>query len=102
MHSTPRKTAPRVVGGRAMRKNNHEVTRGLVDPYRGYPAVARERPGRGYRHVLGQRDVHAFLGILPDWAELSRGLSAIVLAPGDELVDGRIQRGIIELCAWPS
>jgi hypothetical protein len=83
-----------------MRKNNHEPTRGLVDPLRGHPVVARERPGRGYRHVASQRDVHAFLEILPDWPDLAVGLSAIVLAPGDPWVDGRHDRGVIELCAW--
>lgn len=100
MFPSRRKTAPRVVGGRAMRKNNHELTRGLVDPLRDHPVIARERPGRGYRHVLGQRDVRDFLEILPDWQELCRGLSAIVLSPGNPHVDGRHRDGIIELCAW--
>ena len=95
-----RKTAPRVVGGRAMRKNRHEQTRGLIDETRGYPIIVRERPGRGYCHVVSQRQILAFVELLPDWAELSRGLHAIVLAPGNESADGTHNRGVITLDAW--
>lgn len=95
MYSCQRKTAPRVVGGRVLRKNNHELTTAFDRPF-----VTRERPGRGYKHVLAQRDVHAFLEILPGWRELSRGLSAIVLAAGESGMDGRLRGGVIELCAW--
>lgn len=100
MYPSQRKTAPRVVGGRALRKNNHEPTRGLVDPLRDHVIVTRERPGRGYRHVVSQRDVHAFVEIIPNWQSLRVGLSAIVLAEGSDYVNGRHRPGIIELCAW--
>lgn len=95
MYSTQRKTAPRVVGGRVLRKNNHEVTRSFDTPF-----VTRERPGKGYRHVLAQRDVYEFVTLVPDFDELSRGLSGIVLAAGDPWIDGRIHGGFIYLCAW--
>jgi hypothetical protein len=95
-----RKTVPRVVGGRALRKNRHEPTRGLVDPTRPEPAIARERPGRGYRHVLAQRDVATFVALLPDWRQLSVGLHAIVLACGREETDGWHRSGIVAVCAW--
>lgn len=99
-HRFHRKTAPRVVGGRPMRKNRHEQTRGLIDETRGYPVVTRERPGKGYCHVVSQRDIHSFLEIVPDWAELSRGLHAIVLAAGSVRADGTHDRGVITLNAW--
>ena len=95
MVSYNRKTAPRVANGRVLRKNNHETSK----PF-DLPLVTRQRPGRGFRHVLTQRDVYTFLSIVPNWTELSRGLSAIVLAEGDPEVDGRLYRGAIELCAW--
>jgi hypothetical protein len=37
---------------------------------------------------MTKRDVHAFLELLPDWNELSRGLNAIVLAEGWDEADG--------------
>lgn len=95
IHSFPRKTAPRVVGGRTLRKNNHEVTQ----PF-DRPMVSRQRPGEGYRHVLSQRDVHAFIEIVSEWTELSRGLAGIVLAAGDPYLDGRWHERIIYLSAW--
>lgn len=98
--SSVRKTSPRVVGGRVMRKNRHACTRGIVDASRGHPIVVRERPGRGYRHLLTQKHVHDFLAILPDWPTLARGLHGIVLAPGDRGYAGSHDRGVIEICAW--
>ena len=65
-----------------------------------WPAVDRQRPGRGYRHVLMKRDVERFIGILPDWSGLSEGLNAIVLAPGDPCCDGWHRPGIVAVCAW--
>jgi hypothetical protein len=100
VHLVRRKTAPRVVGGRAQRKNRHELTRGLVDPTRREPAIARERPGRGYRHLLAQRDVVRFVMLLPDWPALSIGLHAIVLARGRDDADGFHRDGIVAVCAW--
>lgn len=100
MHRIHRKTAPRVVGGRAMRKNRHEVTRGLIDETRDHVLVTRQRPGRGYCHVVTQPEVHRFVALVPDWPALSRGLHAIVLGPGSEWADGRHDSGVITLHAW--
>jgi hypothetical protein len=62
--------------------------------------VDRRRPGPGYRHLLLKRDVHRFVGLLPDWDELSQGLNAIVLAPGSPRLLGYHRPGLVALCAW--
>ena len=64
------------------------------------PVIDRQRPGKGYRHVLMQRDIETFIGLLPDWAELSRGLNAIVLAPGEYRSNGWHTPGVVGVCAW--
>jgi hypothetical protein len=62
--------------------------------------VDRRRPGHGYRHVVRRVDVEQFAAILPAWAELSAGVDAIVLAPGDGAL-GSHSRGVVGLHAWP-
>jgi hypothetical protein len=62
--------------------------------------IDRRRPGRGYRHLLTVADVRRFLQLLPDWSELSCGLDAVVLAPGERRLLGWHRRGIVALCAW--
>ena len=83
------------------RKNNWEPTPSdhtrVEQPF---PLVIRERPGRGRRHLLAKRDVHAFVELLPDWGELSRGLRAIVLAPGEDDAHGWHDLGTVAVCAW--
>ncbi|MGD2107756.1 MAG: hypothetical protein PVI86_00060 [Phycisphaerae bacterium] len=60
----------------------------------------REKPGPGYRHVLRKNDVIDFISILPDWASLSKGLNAIILAPGDIHCDGWHDAGVVAVTAW--
>jgi hypothetical protein len=60
----------------------------------------RQRPGRGYRHVLRKADIERFIALLPDWEELSRGLEAIVLLPGQDDLEGLYGEGWIGICAW--
>lgn len=62
--------------------------------------IDRQRPGPGYRHVLMQRDVERFIRLMPDWAELSCSLNAIVLAPGERSTDGWHTLGVVHICAW--
>ena len=62
--------------------------------------IDRRRPGKGYRHFLPQRDIETFIGLLPDWTELSKGLNAIVLAPGHRQYFGYHSPGIVHICAW--
>jgi len=47
-----------------------------------------------------KRDIERFINLLPDWEELSIGLNAIVLAPGNGRCDGWHRPGIVALCAW--
>jgi hypothetical protein len=60
-----------------------------------------QAPGRGYRHLLGRRDVERFIGLLPDWDELSIGLEAVLLTPGEPGLDGYHDPGVVAVCAWP-
>jgi len=97
-----RKTAPKVKRGRVQKKNNWVET--SDDAYRyaeaGSPVIDERRPGPKYRHLLTRRDIETFIGILPEWDELSRGLKAIVLAPGEEGAMGWYERGVVAVCAW--
>ncbi len=95
-----RKATPKVIGGRVQKKNNREWTANYYNTPQPMPLIDRQRPGKGYRHVLMQRDVKRFIGLLPDWNELSQGLNAIVLAPGERFLNGWHTRGVVAVCAW--
>lgn len=95
-----RKTDPKVIGGLVQKKNNWALTPDYYNTRQGVPVIDRKRPGQGYRHLLRQRDVLDFIGLLPDWGELSAGLNAIVLAPGSHYVYGYHTRGVVHVCAW--
>ncbi|MFT7513156.1 MAG: hypothetical protein ACI9QL_002364 [Candidatus Omnitrophota bacterium] len=77
-----RRTAPKVRDGKVQKKNRGAKTvhLGLV--------VDRERPARGFRHVITKKDVWNFIDLIPDWSELSSGLERIVLSSGDQDWDG--------------
>ncbi|MDX1951192.1 MAG: hypothetical protein SFY81_03360 [Verrucomicrobiota bacterium] len=96
-----RRTATKVKDGRVQRKNRHQLTslhRSILD---------HESPGRGFRHVLGKRDIQAFIEIIPDFQHLSQRLERIVLASPCLDQDGayqffhRDETGAIFLNAWP-
>ena len=95
-----RKSTPHVVGGKVQKKNNPEWTANYYTTAPAALVIDRQRPGPGYRHVLMQRDVKRFIRLLPDWAELSRGLNAIVLAPGERNTNGWHMSGVVAVCAW--
>ncbi len=97
-----RKSTPQVIGGRVQKKNNPEWTANYYSTPPPSLVIDRQRPGKGYRHLLLQRDIEAFIRLLPDWAELSRGLHAIVLAPGEYSTDGWHSPGVVHVCAWES
>jgi hypothetical protein len=97
-----RRTAPKVKNGRVQKKNKSSLT---PDYGHGRPRefmVDRQRPGKGYRHLVTKRDLERFVALLPDWDELSDGLEAIVLAPGKEGWHGWHYPGVVALCAWPA
>jgi hypothetical protein len=95
-----RKTDPKVIGGLVQKKNNRALTADYYNTEQKTPIIDRRRPGKGYRHLLKQRDVLDFISILPDWDELSAGLNAVVLAPGDPYIYGYHTRGVVHVCAW--
>ena len=95
-----RKTDPKVVGGLVQKKNNWAPTADYYNTDQPLPVIDRRRPGKGYRHLLKQRDVHDFISILPDWKDLSVGLNAVVLAPGMPDVYGYHTFGVVHVCAW--
>lgn len=100
MRFRPRKTAPRVVRGKVRKKNRAAPTSNYWNTPQDVPVIDRRRPGDGHRHVLKKRDVLEFIEILPDWAELSKGLDAILLATADPGCDGWHVPGIVAICAW--
>jgi hypothetical protein len=99
-HFLQRRSAPKVRDGSVQHRNNWTPTRRYHRPAGSDVVVYRERPGAGYRHVLLKRDVERFLALLPDWEELSAGLHAIVLAPGNPCCLGWHNPGIVTICAW--
>lgn len=95
-----RRTATKIKDGKVQRKNRHKPTsaeRCVID---------RESPGRGQRHVVTKRDVHAFIELIPDWPKLSERLERIVLSAQERDWDGfyeffhREETGAIYLTAW--
>jgi HEAT repeats len=87
MRHMNRRTAPKVVGGKPQRKNRWARTPNCYNTRQEQPAIDRRRSGAGYRHVLKRRAVERFIGLLPDWNELSVGLNVIQLAPGEPTCD---------------
>lgn len=100
MRRINRKTSPKVIGGLVQRKNNWAPTPDYYNTVQRLPVIDRKRPGKGFRHLLKQKDIHDFIGILPDWNEISVGLDAIVLAPGSWDAFGYHARGVVHICAW--
>lgn len=97
----PRKSAPRVKSGAVQKKNNWRETR-EGEWLEGTNVVfERDRPGKGYRHVLHRSDLERFIALLPDWDELSHGLEAIVLLPGDPEQEGVCFPRWLGINAWP-
>jgi hypothetical protein len=100
MRRLQRKTNPGVAGGKVQKKNRTDRSATYEDASPGHPVLHRLRPGFGYRHILRQDDVRRFVRLLPDWEELSRGLTALVLAPGRRNCDGWHRPGVVAVCAW--
>lgn len=62
--------------------------------------LERQRPGKGYRHILSKSDIERFIALLPDWDELADGLEAIVLLAGNREYQGYYGPGWVGICAW--
>ncbi len=100
MRFCPRKTAPRVVRGKVQRKNRWALTPNYWNTPQELPVLDRQRPGSGYRHLLTKKDLARFIAILPEWEELSKGLHAVILAPGDLYADGWCNARAVAVTAW--
>lgn len=92
-----RKTTPRVKDGKVQRKNPRDV----IKPFPGKLEIRADVPRLGYRHFLEVADLERFVGMLPEWRELSRGLQEIRLVDREEDCDGWYSEGSIAICAWP-
>jgi len=95
-----RKSAPKVRDGKVQKKNRTELSLHYKNYVQNETMIDRLSPGTGYRHYLLKRDVAKFIGILPDWDELSKGLDAIILAPGNSDTLGWHVPGLVAVCAW--
>jgi hypothetical protein len=82
-----------------LRKNRFDLSNHYSQVRQGRPVIDRLRPGKGYKHYLTISDVRRFIGILPDWNELSIGLDAIVLAQRKDCL-GWHRYGVVAVCAW--
>jgi hypothetical protein len=61
--------------------------------------IERFKPRPGYRHFISPPDLHAFLGLLPDFRELAIGLQRVVLS-ADASCLGWHTPGTVAVCAW--
>jgi hypothetical protein len=97
----PRKTTPRVKGGRVQKKDREGRT--APDGYTLGASLqtVRHAPGPGHVHVLDEHDVRRFLDLLPDWSTLGRGIHAIVLDRADDFDGCYRHDGVIMLASWP-
>lgn len=100
-HSFNRRGTPRVVDGIVQKKNNWKRTPGVWNTRFSPPAVIKEKPGKGYRHVVSRRDVLKFVELIPEWETLAAGLYLIVLTQGWWDYAGRYSSaGRIHISAW--
>jgi len=105
MFSPPRKTNPGVKAGVVQKKNNATTTGDYYKEPLTHWRFEKQKPGPGFKHVLGKQDLDRFIEIVPGFEDLSKELDAIVLAKGSQYLYGRYRcgwtdHGIIHLCAW--
>ena len=89
MRNVSRTTTPRVKNGKVQRKNRTQNTElaGLLDNSRFN--VIRFKPDGPYFHPVRQPEVYRFVELIPDWTQISKGLSACVLnKDGDDVQQG--------------
>ncbi|MFP4014654.1 MAG: hypothetical protein ACLFVQ_11245 [Chitinispirillaceae bacterium] len=96
----PRKRSPGVYRGKVKNSDRVVQTPSYWNTSQPYPVVDREKPGKGFRHFLTRSDIFAFVGILPEWEEVSKGLDGVLLSSGEKGVDGWHTRSIVAISAW--
>jgi len=82
------------------KKNRTARTRNCYNVSQPAPVIDRRRPGENHRHVITKSDMERFIGILPDWDEISKGLHVIVIDSGDQGCMGWCGWGSLAVCAW--
>ena len=95
-----RRSTPKVKNGQVRRKNRTDESPSIWNHEARWPQIIREKPGQGYRHVVRIPDVQKFLGILPDWDEMSISLNTVLLATGESGCMGWHSYGIVAINAW--
>ena len=100
MRAYKRRTATTATTGRVANKDRFDETPNYWNTPQKIPVIDKERPGRGYKHVLRKDDILRFINILPHWDELSEGLDAIVLCEGEHDGFGWYTEGVVGICAW--
>lgn len=96
-----RKSTPKVIGGVVLRKNNHKKTANYWNTKQQNVIIDVEKPGKGYKHFLKKRDALKFIEIIPNWADISKDLDAIVLAGAGIDCDGYYNNdGVVCISAW--
>ena len=81
MRRLHRKTTPRAKACKVQHKNRTDLSPGYPNAPSPFPEIAREQPGRGYRHLVRIRHLKRRLPLLAQWDELAVGLQAVGLAP---------------------
>lgn len=82
--------------GRVQRKNHRDERVGV-----GPLEFRVDVPSPGYRHIVTPALLERFFALVPDWAEVSRGLAVVLLADGSTCRDGWYDDGLVALTAWP-
>lgn len=90
-----RKTTPKVKDGRVQRKNRTDESEYLALVDGRTFTVIKHRAKSGYRHVLQLPEVYRYVELIPDWTEVSKGLSALALDAygSDEQTDTHYDAG---------
>ena len=94
------RTATKVKSGTVKYKNRWDPSPNIYNAEFDVPFIDKEKPGRGYKHLLRKHEVAAFLELLPKWEQLSQGLNVILLSSGEYDALGWHESGIVAICAW--
>ncbi|TDF37224.1 hypothetical protein EYS14_13790 [Alteromonadaceae bacterium M269] len=73
-----RKVTPKVRDGKVQKKNRHQWTefQELLDQETF--STIKMKPQEGYIHVVDRKSALKFVKLIPDWEDMSKGLSALV------------------------
>jgi hypothetical protein len=95
-----RRITPQVKLGQVQRKNRWGLTPNYYNTPQKYPVFDKEKPGKGFVHLIRKQDLFDFIEILPDWGNIAVGLNAVVLSAGDYNCMGWHNFGVVGIAAW--